>query len=166
MDKKRAERATAWALLAAGALAAIAGIVFNLYDRFHWYDEVVHAYNFFALALLAAVYAYGVVLMGDRPQVGVPDRERVAVGVVDEQGCRRVPRALAQGLYLREGFRAVRVPEVDEGALHLVRLVAADAEVRPAPVGVQVPYVEPPRRRPPSRPRQGACGGPGGRCAG
>ncbi|HEV2091540.1 MAG TPA: hypothetical protein VGR18_00040, partial [Rubrobacter sp.] len=48
----------------AGALAAVAGIVFNLYDRFHWYDEVIHAYNFFALTLVAAVYAYGAILTG------------------------------------------------------------------------------------------------------
>ncbi len=64
MDKKPTERATAWALLALGALAAVAGIVFNLYDRFHWYDEVIHTYNFFALTLLVAVYAYGVILTG------------------------------------------------------------------------------------------------------
>ena len=62
MDNKQAERATAWVLVALGALAAVAGVVLNLYDRFHWYDEVVHAYNFFALALLAAVYAYGAIL--------------------------------------------------------------------------------------------------------
>ena len=66
MDNKQAERATAWVLVALGALAAVAGVVLNLYDRFHWYDEVVHAYNFFALALLAAVYAYGAILTGAR----------------------------------------------------------------------------------------------------
>ena len=66
MDEKRTERTTAWALLALGALAAVAGIVFNLYDRFHWYDEVIHAYNFFALTLVAAVYAYGAILTGAR----------------------------------------------------------------------------------------------------
>ena len=42
------------------------GSVFNLYDRFLWYDEVVHTYNFFAITLLAAVYAYGAVLTGGR----------------------------------------------------------------------------------------------------
>jgi hypothetical protein len=66
LEKKRAERATAWVLVALGILVALAGVVFNLYNRFHWYDEVVHAYNFFALTLLAAVYAYGVVLTGAR----------------------------------------------------------------------------------------------------
>jgi hypothetical protein len=66
LSKKRAERATAWALVALGALAAVAGVVFNLYNQYHWYDEVVHAYNFFALTLLAAIYAYGVILTGAR----------------------------------------------------------------------------------------------------
>jgi len=66
LDKKRAERATAWVLVALGMLAALAGSFFNLYNQFHWYDEVVHTYNFFALTLLAAVYAYGVVLTGGR----------------------------------------------------------------------------------------------------
>ena len=64
MDKKRAEQATAWVLVALGALAALAGVFFNLYNQFHWYDEIIHAYNFFALTLLVAVYAYGVVLTG------------------------------------------------------------------------------------------------------
>ncbi len=66
MDKSGAERATAWVLVTAGMLAAVAGGLFNLYNRFYWYDEVVHAYNFFALTLLVAVYAYGVVLTGAR----------------------------------------------------------------------------------------------------
>ncbi len=66
MDEKRAERTTAWVLVALGMLAALAGGIFNLYNQIHWYDEVVHAYNFFALTLLAAVYAYGVVLTGAR----------------------------------------------------------------------------------------------------
>ena len=66
MGKKRTERAAAWTALALGALAAVAGVVFNLYGQFHWYDEVVHAYNFFALTLLVAVYAHGAVLTGAR----------------------------------------------------------------------------------------------------
>jgi len=53
-------------LVALGALAAVAGIVFNLYNQFNWYDEAVHAYNFFALTLLVAVYAHGTVLTGAR----------------------------------------------------------------------------------------------------
>ena len=66
MGGKRAERRTAWVLVVLGMLAALAGVVFDLYNRADWYDEIVHAYNFFALTLLAAVYAYGVVLTGAR----------------------------------------------------------------------------------------------------
>ena len=66
LEGKGAERATAWVLVTVGMLAAVGGSIFNLYNRFHWYDEVVHAYNFFALTLLVAVYAYGVVLTGAR----------------------------------------------------------------------------------------------------
>ena len=61
-----AQRATAWGLAAFGASAAVASVVFGLYARFPWFDEALHAYNFFALTLLVAVYAYGVVLTGGR----------------------------------------------------------------------------------------------------
>lgn len=47
-----------------GLLASVAGSVWNLYSKIFWYDEVVHGYNFFVLALVVAVYAYGVVLTG------------------------------------------------------------------------------------------------------
>ena len=59
-----AQRATAWGLAAFGASAAVASVVFGLYSRFPWFDEALHAYNFFALTLLVAVYAYGAVLTG------------------------------------------------------------------------------------------------------
>ena len=62
----RAQKATAWGLAAFGAMAAVASVVFGLYSRFPWFDEALHAYNFFALTLLVAVYAYGVVLTGGR----------------------------------------------------------------------------------------------------
>ena len=61
-----AQRTTAWALAAFGVIAAVASVVFGLYSRFPWFDEALHAYNFFALTLLVAVYAHGVVLMGGR----------------------------------------------------------------------------------------------------
>ena len=61
-----AQRATAWGLAAFGASAAVASVVFGLYARFPWFDEALHAYNFFALTLLVAVYAHGVVLAGGR----------------------------------------------------------------------------------------------------
>lgn len=61
-----AQRATAWSLAAFGASAAVASVIFGLYSRFPWFDEALHAYNFFALTLLVAVYAHGVVLTGGR----------------------------------------------------------------------------------------------------
>lgn len=62
----RAQRTTAWVLAALGALAAVASVVFGLYELFFWFDEALHAYNFFALTLLFAVYAHGVILAGGR----------------------------------------------------------------------------------------------------
>ncbi len=56
----------AWGLAALGALVAVASVVLGLYERFFWFDELLHAYNFFALTLLLAVHAYGVVLTGGR----------------------------------------------------------------------------------------------------
>ena len=54
----------AWSLAAVAAVLAVGGSLLNLYGRIPVYDEATHAYNFFALTLLVAVYAYGVVLTG------------------------------------------------------------------------------------------------------
>jgi VanZ family protein len=54
----------AWTLLAIAVVANIAGYLFNLYSQFWWFDEVIHAYTIFALTLVIALYAYGVVLTG------------------------------------------------------------------------------------------------------
>ncbi|QIN78378.1 hypothetical protein GBA65_07400 [Rubrobacter marinus] len=62
----RAQKATVWGLALLGAAAAVVSIVFGFYQRFFWFDEALHAYNFFALTLLLAVYAYGAVLAGAR----------------------------------------------------------------------------------------------------
>ena len=64
MYATRSQQALAWGLLAAGLIASGAGSLWNLYSEIFWYDEVVHGYNFFALALVVAIYAYGVVLTG------------------------------------------------------------------------------------------------------
>ena len=64
MIATRSQQALAWGLLAAGLLASGGGSLWNLYDRILWYDEVVHGYNFFALTLVVAVYAYGTILAG------------------------------------------------------------------------------------------------------
>ncbi len=66
MGFTRAQKGLAWGLAVFGALAAVASIVFGLYRIFPWFDEALHAYNFFALTLLLAVYAYGAVLTGGR----------------------------------------------------------------------------------------------------
>jgi len=62
----RSDVAVAWGLAALGGLAAGAGVLLGLYDRFPPYDEVLHAYNFFALTLLVGVHAYGRVLASAR----------------------------------------------------------------------------------------------------
>ena len=62
----RREQTLAWGLAAVAAALAVGGSLLNLYGRIAFYDEVTHAYNFFALTLLVAVYAYGVVLTGAR----------------------------------------------------------------------------------------------------
>lgn len=64
MNATRSQQALAWGLLAVGVIASGVGSLWNLYSSIFWYDEVVHGYNFFALALVVAVYAYGVVLTG------------------------------------------------------------------------------------------------------
>ncbi len=66
MGFTRTEKRMVWGFAVFGALVAIASIVFGLYQVFPWFDEALHAYNFFALTLLLAVYAYGAVLTGSR----------------------------------------------------------------------------------------------------
>jgi len=45
-------------------LANIAGYSFNLYDRWGWFDKVLHAYTLFAITLVVGLWTYGRVLMG------------------------------------------------------------------------------------------------------
>ncbi len=66
MGFTRAQKRLAWGLAVFGALVAILSIAFGWYQIFAWFDEALHAYNFFALTLLLAVYAYGAVLTGGR----------------------------------------------------------------------------------------------------
>lgn len=42
----------------------IAGYVWDLYERFSWFDEVIHTYTAFAITLPLALLLYGVVLSG------------------------------------------------------------------------------------------------------
>ncbi len=66
MGITQTEKRLVWGLAIFGALAAIASIVFGLYQTFSWFDEVLHAYNYFAITLLLAFYAYSTVLTGAR----------------------------------------------------------------------------------------------------
>lgn len=52
-------------IVVVGALLAnIAGYSFDLYDRWGWFDKVLHAYTLFAITLVVGLWAYGRVLMG------------------------------------------------------------------------------------------------------
>ncbi len=64
MSTSTGNSALAWILLAIAVVVNIAGYMFNLYQQFVWFDEVVHAYTIFALTLVIALYAYGAVLTG------------------------------------------------------------------------------------------------------
>ncbi len=66
MDFTQTQKRLVWGLAVFGMLVAVASIVFGWYQIFAWFDEALHAYNFFALTLLLAVYAYGTVLTGGR----------------------------------------------------------------------------------------------------
>src|SRR5918911_3141367 len=54
----------AWILLIIGVALAVAGIFFGWYTNIVWFDRFIHAYNFFAITLVVALYLYGDVLTG------------------------------------------------------------------------------------------------------
>ena len=60
----RGGRAVAWGLAAALTLANVAGYAFDLYQRFWWFDRILHACTLFALTFCAAVFLCGKVLNG------------------------------------------------------------------------------------------------------
>ncbi len=55
-------RVTAWVLAAVMLLANVAGYVFDLYQRFWWFDRVLHACTLFAMTFWAAVFLCSKVL--------------------------------------------------------------------------------------------------------
>lgn len=61
-----AQKRTAWLLVGLAAAANAAGYLMDLWERFGWYDDVVHFYATFALTLVLALYLYGPVLTGAR----------------------------------------------------------------------------------------------------
>ena len=66
MQTSKSNRAIAWGLLAIAVAANIAGYVFNLYDRFRWFDEAIHGYTTMAITLVLALLLAGGVLVGAR----------------------------------------------------------------------------------------------------
>ena len=62
----RTQKAITWGLVVLALLMSAASSLFEWYDVFGWYDEVLHFYMSFAVALLLALYAYGTVLTGRR----------------------------------------------------------------------------------------------------
>lgn len=66
MRTTRENRIKVWALVGVALLFSILGSALNLYDKFWWFDEVLHGYAMFAYTLVVALFAYGVVLGGAR----------------------------------------------------------------------------------------------------
>lgn len=62
MQSTQNGRAIAWVLTAVMLLANVAGYVFDLYQRFWWFDRILHACTLFALTFWAAVFLCGKVL--------------------------------------------------------------------------------------------------------
>ena len=60
------QKAIVWGLLVLALLMSAASSLFEWYDVFFWYDEVLHAYFSFALSLVLALYAYDTILTGHR----------------------------------------------------------------------------------------------------
>ena len=59
-------RAVVWGFVVIAILVNIGGYALNLYDRFVWFDDVIHTYTSFAITLLLALLLYGDVLSGVR----------------------------------------------------------------------------------------------------
>jgi hypothetical protein len=64
MQTSSRNRLIAWSLLVVAVLMNVAGYLWDLYDRFGWFDEAVHAYTTFALTLPLALLLYNVVMTG------------------------------------------------------------------------------------------------------
>ncbi len=66
MKTSALNRALAWGLLALALLGSAAGWALSLYQKFWFYDEILHFYSMFAYTLVAALYLYGLALTGAR----------------------------------------------------------------------------------------------------
>jgi len=70
-------------IVAVAVLANIAGYRFNLYDRWGWFDKVLHAYTLFAITFVVGLWTYGRVLTGaqQHPLLVVLVLSSVGVGI-------------------------------------------------------------------------------------
>ncbi len=64
MNTSEGNQSVVWIIIGVAVLANIAGYMFNLYEQFWWFDDVLHAYTIFSITLLLGLLAYGVVLTG------------------------------------------------------------------------------------------------------
>ena len=64
MQTSSRNRTIVWGILGVAILANIAGYVWDLYDRFEWFDEVLHGFTTFAFTLLLVLLIYDVTLKG------------------------------------------------------------------------------------------------------
>jgi hypothetical protein len=68
MEATRGGRSIAWALLVALGAANAAGYALDLYQRFWWFDRILHGCTIFALTLWLAVFVCRRVLGGGAGQ--------------------------------------------------------------------------------------------------
>ena len=66
MHTSARNRAIVWGCISLALLVNIAGSLWNLYERFLWFDEVLHAFTTFALTLPLALLLFGIVLTGSQ----------------------------------------------------------------------------------------------------
>lgn len=66
MHTSPGNRTIVWVIVAIAIAVNIAGYALNLYNRFVWFDEVIHTYTSFAITLFLALMLYGDVLSGVR----------------------------------------------------------------------------------------------------
>lgn len=73
----------AGSIVAVAVLANIAGYRFDLYDRWGWFDKVLHAYTLFAITFVVGLWTYGRVLTGvqQHPLLLVVVLSSIGVGI-------------------------------------------------------------------------------------
>lgn len=74
-------RTLVWVFVGIAVIANIAGYAFNLYTQFWWFDKVLHGYTMFAITLLVALGAFGIVLKGQREHKFLLALLIIAIGI-------------------------------------------------------------------------------------